>query len=464
MILGHGIIDYIVVLLCVVFAAYLLLTRPQHLLVFLPTMVSIDFFIPFISQLTPGRLVPLVIAGWWFYLGKSPFRQPVGIWLKMALAIMAISTLVAMSMQDSGLRPLIRALNYLNLVILCGFVWQFGRNKLGTLKLFQGFALAGLIHGAHCIYQLIAVRVGLPFRGIIYSAEKAGASLAGSEIGGFRINGFADEPKRLGLVLLAGIIGLLFLAARQHDPTRKHVMQGIAVMLLLLSFLTYSSSYLIALVLWLPVFLLFTQRGRKYTVWLAAIAVVIGIFAATPVANYVTTQEELFESRERELEEGIEATMVYRQELFAEDYLKLNPMTAVSGVGMGRYYEVFNRNYGMAAGMGLYGDLLPLNSQFFELMYDTGLPGLLLVYVGCMVVYWKVRRHGLAGFMLGAIILFQVIQSFFVQSLPMLMLATGGALAFLQYAAPAPVRVRRRTKPVAKPPTARSTDATVLSP
>ncbi len=108
---GFGIIDYIVVIASLVLASYLLTTRPQRLLLFLPTLVTIDFFIPFLSQLTPGRLVPLLIAAWWGFTWRLPMKR----WLLTGVGIVIIATLFGMLMGDSGARPGIRAVSYLNL-------------------------------------------------------------------------------------------------------------------------------------------------------------------------------------------------------------------------------------------------------------------------------------------------------------------------------------------------------------
>lgn len=271
--------------------------------------------------------------------------------------------------------------------------------------------------------------LGLPYRGIVYSEEKAGGGALLGEA--FRINGLADEPKRLGLILLAGAIGLLFMAVREKVVTKRHVLQGIAVMVFLTSFLTYSASYLAALAIWTPVAMLLSSRSWKYGMGLSLVAGGLMLFMGDSVRSYIESQEMLLESREMEMDQGLGAQKVYRQEFFAEEYLRESPLAVITGVGMGRYYEVFSRNYGAVAGIDLRGNLLPLNSQAFELICDTGLTGLVLVYAGSIVVIWRLRKMGKAGYLLAALILFELIQSLFVQSLPLLVIAAGGGAAML---------------------------------
>ena len=422
---GFGIIDYIVVIASLVLASYLLTTRPQRLLLFLPTLVTIDFFIPFLSQLTPGRLVPLLIAAWWGFTWRLPMKR----WLLTGVGIVIIATLFGMLMGDSGARPGIRAVSYLNLLILLGFSWQFATGKTGNRFLFQGFALAGVVHGFYSVYQILANRLGLPYRGIVYSADETGGGMIFGEA--FRVNGLADEPKRLGLILLAGAIALVYLALCERGFMKRYLWHGVAVMIFLISFLTYSASYLVAVVIWVPVAVLLSSQGWKYGIGLSLVAGALMVFMGDTVRLYMENQQLLMERREMEMDQGLDAQKVYRQEFFAGEYLRESPMTVLTGVGMGRYYEVLNLNYGAGAGIDLWGGLLPLNSQPLEVIFDTGLPGFLLGYVGGIVLIWKVRRKGKAGYLLAALIAFELIQSLFVQSLPLLMIAMGGGAAMV---------------------------------
>ncbi|MDF1824401.1 MAG: hypothetical protein P1U68_07150 [Verrucomicrobiales bacterium] len=427
---GFGYIDYVVVALCVLIAAHFLWSDPQRLLLLLPTIVTVDFFIPLISQMTPGRLVPLIIGLWWCISGRFPTQRPVANWLRAGLVITVAATVYALLSKDSGIRPLIRSLNYINLIILCGFAWQFTRSEGGITRIFKGFSFAALIHGGYAIYQVVANRLGLPYRGIVYSAHKEAGSGAMSE-GGFRINGFADEPKRLGLILLAGVLAMLFLAAREKRMLRKQVGWGMAIGLLLVSLMTYSASYLAALVAWAVVVMLFSPRSWKYGVVLVGVAFLLMVFMKGRVDSYLSIQKSLWDSRQAELESGIEGRRVYRQEFYAEDYLKERPLTVASGVGLGRYYQVFRERYGLGVGIGVNGNLIPLNSQVLEILFDMGIAGLFLLYGGGLVVVIKVRNRGSAGYMMALILSFELVQSVFVQSLPLVMLALGAGATLI---------------------------------
>jgi hypothetical protein len=426
---GHGTIDYVVVIACVIISCYLLSKNPRHLLLFLPTFVTIDFFIPFISHLTPGRLIPLVIGSWWIYSRHYPHKAPLNRWLIFGAFCVIAATAYGLLQGNLNLRTPIRALSYVGVLILCGFTWQYARPMTGLTYLLQGFALAGLVHGFYAIFQVTAHTLGLPYRGIVYSASGVGSGAVAG--GSFRINGFADEPKRLGLILLAATISFVYLATREKGISAKLIMHGLAALLLIMSVFTFSTSYLVALLLWVPVMLLLSRRSWNYGMGIALLGGFLMIVMADTVTSYVTTQHELLESREREMDQGLNANKVYRQEFFAEDYLKENPLSTLLGVGMGRYYEVLSRTYGAGAGIGLDGSLLPLNSQAFEIVLDLGLLGLLLVYAGGFVIFWQVRGRGTAGYFLAALISFQLIQSFFIQSLPIIAMALGCAAALL---------------------------------
>ena len=95
MVSGFGMIDYVVVLLTLGLTAYFLATRPERLLLFLPAFLTIDFFIPLGSQLTPSRLVPLMIGVWALVNYETIRKGRYSSWIAAAFAIILISFLYA---------------------------------------------------------------------------------------------------------------------------------------------------------------------------------------------------------------------------------------------------------------------------------------------------------------------------------------------------------------------------------
>jgi hypothetical protein len=428
------------VILCLIITAHILITDPKRLLYFLPTFLTIDFFIPLVSQLTPGRLVPVMIGCWWLVSNGLPRGKPLASFLLISLVTILATVLYGYFEGELKGRAIIRSLNYFNLVILCGFTWKHARTRTGIKMLLQGFAIAGLIHGFHSIYQIFAHKFGLPYRSIVYSEYQSELRIKMLSRG-FRINGFADEPKRLGFVLLVGSVALTYLSQAVREVPRRYTMRILTAILFLLSIYTFSTSYLIALAIWLPIMLLLSKRSWKFFTGALIASCLLFAIKADLILNYVEIQKQFLESRTAEVQEGLEAQNVYRQEFYAKDYLERHPLKILSGVGMGQYYIVFREFYGPVAGIGAGGFLLPLNSQIFEVIFDTGLAGFLLVYLGGIIVIWKLRKIGPDGAVMSVISAFIMIQSFFVQSLSFHALAIGAGAAMIWAVTRAPSRM-----------------------
>lgn len=426
---GHGPIDYLVVLLSILISFQCLRKKPERLLLFLPTFLTIDFFIPILSQLTPGRLVPLCIGFWLISMRKGEFRVPYKNWATSYSILIIISTFLALLFDDSGLRPIIRSLSYINLLILFIFASYYGKSRQGLFFFFHGLSYAGLLHGGYALYQIVANQVGLPYRGIVrgVGAVSSGAISRGL----FRINGLADEPKRLGLVLIASVISMLVISAYQRKKYQKTWRIFLAIAVLLISLYTFSSSYLIALALWVPLCLLLSSKSYKYGAGLFAILLMLFLLTPESGKSFINNQFELLDSRQTEIVQGLDSDRIYRQELYAEDYIKTKPETILTGVGMGRYNYVLSKEYGDNAGLSASGVLNPLNSEVLQILFDLGIAGIFLLYQKSFSLLLKIRNYGLPGFCIAAILLFEIIQSFFVQTLPIMILTTGIAAAFL---------------------------------
>lgn len=427
MLTGHGPIDYVVVLASVLLTIRLLRQNPKNLLFYLPTFLTIDFFLPFFSDLTPGRLLPLIIGSWFLMTGKWRLDASRMNWVNACLMVILFSTIFSILQDDAGIRPIVRALSYVNLFVLFIFSCRYVKDEKGIDAFVSGLAVSGVVHGGYSIYQVVAHYVGLPYRGIVRSESVVGSAVLNS--GAFRINGLSDEPKRLGLILIAGSIALIYLRAKERDIVRKNCMTVAAVSIFALSLSTYSSSYLASLALWFPSAILLSKKSYGYTVGLLIFFLIAMLLLPANLRFYMTTQYDLLAARQIEVEKALDAQKVYRQEFYAQDFLETRPETILTGVGVGRYNHVLAKTYGVGnAGLSINGRLIPLNSEAMQITFDFGLAGLTLIYCQMLLLIQRVRSKNLAGFLFAAILLFLVVQSFFVQSLPLMML-TGGAVA-----------------------------------
>ena len=430
MVSGFGVIDYVVVLLTLALTAYFLATKPERLLLFLPAFLTIDFFIPLGSQLTPSRLVPLMIGVWALVNYGAIRRGPHSSWIAAAFIIILVSFLYAIISGDAGVRPALRALNYINLVLVFLFVLSTAKDQRTLAWAVWGLAIAGMLHGGYAAYQIVAYQTGLPFRGIVYNEFGAGAAV--ELAGAFRVNGLADEPKRLGYILFTAAIAAAWLLTIPLSPRQRQILQATAIGSLGVSLLTYSTSYYFVVAIWIALYFLVAVWARKMV--LVAALLVVGVVVVSPSA--LTTISDRFsqiaEERSDEVSQGLDARFVYRQEFYAEELLKDNPILAFTGVGLGRYNRVIQQEYGAGAGYGTGGSIMPLNSQVLEVVLDFGLPGLLLIYGAVVALIWRLGWRGHRRVLVGGIVSFLAIQSVLVGNLPYLAFSMGMAAAFLE--------------------------------
>jgi hypothetical protein len=427
---GFGMIDYFVVLLSFALTAYFMVTKPERLLLLLPTFLTIDFFIPFGSQLTPGRLVPLMI-GVWVLVNYGALRtRKYSPWIGAAFFIIFASFFYALISGDAGLRSVLRALSYVNLVFIFLFVYHTAEDKRTFALAVWGLAIAGMLHGGYAVYQFIAHKIGLPFRGIVYN--EFGSGVVGELAGAFRINGLADEPKRLGYILFAAALAAAWLLTLRKTTLRqRRILNVTAWGCLGVSLLTYSTSYYIVLPIWMALYFLISAWVRKF----AVISAFLAAGALLVVPSALTTASDRFAdivlSRSDEVAQGLDARFVYRQEFYAQALLKDNPVAVLTGVGLGRYNKVLEEEYGAGAGFDLEGFVKPLNSQVLEVVLDLGLPGLLLLYGAAAALIWRLGRRGRQRLLVGGIVSFLAIQSVLIGNLPYLVFSMGMAAAFL---------------------------------
>lgn len=423
---GHGTIDYLVVALSVVLTAWLLTRKPVLLLFWLPLLLTVDFFIPFLTQITPSRVVPLMIGAWLMLRGLFPPRKQHFLIFLVTFVGVGGSFIYSYFWHDLGTRSIFRSLHYFSLLFVFLFTAKFSAGRKGMVYSLMGLFFAALVHAAHAIYQQAAHILSLPYRGIIYSDSGGTVPvLAGPFL---RVNGFADEPKRLGYVLITGaLVGLLYMIRKRHfsgyleRPARffklgnNFIMSGYIMTMLFGCFMTFSGSFFFAAAITISVLILILSV-RVISAILIALPVlgVIAVVMSGFTTNYIITLQELFEERMAEIDAGLESDNVYRQEFYAQALVAEDPTSLVFGLGIGRYNQVFSEEFGVGAGYDEYGALKPLNSQFYEVGFDLGMIGLLLLYLGCSLLFVRTRGRHWHRFVLSTLLLFLAIQSLFI--------------------------------------------------
>ncbi len=423
---GYTIFDPIFVVSGSLLALWLLVREPRRLMLFLPAALSIYSFIPVVSLLTLAEIVPILVLIVMPFRGGLEIPQRFKPGVIILVTLMALQVAVALGAGDTDPKlVLTRCLYYVGMLALFLFSLQACREEEAYQLLVRGAAIAASIHAAYGLYQLAAVPLGLPVRGILRGVDQVQLASEGFL---FRINGLASEPKRLGYVLAIGALALLELAAQSEDRAGRWLRRsGLGVMAI--SLLTLSGSYLLALALSAgAVTLLFPRFLKLMTVFVLLVAGATLVFPGV-AARVGDVLEAGLDRRLEEVDRRLSGARVYRQEFYAEEYLTRHPERVLLGVGIGRSNAAFLAEFGNGAGYdGTFR--LPLNSQALQIVLDLGGPALLIVYwlLGGLVL----RARRLRDLFLLLVLLLLGAQSLSILVLPFLVVFMGAAAARLE--------------------------------
>jgi hypothetical protein len=423
MLIGYSLVDPIVVIGFTVYCLWLLLQSPVRLFSFLPAALSLYFFIPSLTLITLWQTVPalLFLRG---LLGrglKFPPRMKLG--LQLLLAVLAVSFLWPVLAQGDLVRASIRLFYYLTVFALFSYSYELGAHPRALPLLVKGLVITGLIYGFYGAYQLVAVQVGLPVRGIVYGASPV--SLLPVQGAFARINSFANEPKRLGYVLFLASLASFYWAGIARG---KKQFIAVGAFAFVVSLFTFSASYYGAILVFLVVgAFLYPKYASSVVLFLAVLG---GFLALFNLDALVETVRQIVDARFAEFELGVDGRFVYRQEFFAFDFLGKDPFSSLFGVGLGQYFRVLSERYGSGVGIGDDGrTLLPLNSVVFELIFDLGLAVAAIIYAFLARLVLRLRNAG--EDLLALSLLFLVVQSLWIQTSLFIAVFAGLGLARL---------------------------------
>lgn len=431
MVFGYTPLDPLVVLLGTVITIWYLSRNAVKLLGFMPTALSLWFFVPLVTNLTLWQVVPLLLAG--RLLIKGIFLPRFAWLVVMALVFCFISSTVYAFISGTDVtRALIRVIYYTGVLATLFFTYEMGRRPEAYEILLKGFVVVGLVYAAYGAYQFLAFYTGLPVRGIVYSATSGG--VMAFEAGLLRINSFANEPKRLGYVLFISALACIFLA-RMRPARRARQLRLAAIGVFGVSLLTFAGSYYFTIAIFIGcVFFLYPSRVSGYI--FCALALVGGILLMIPDLGVLEVIQHGYERRAAEVEIGLDGNVVYRQEFYAWDYLANNPLSFLTGTGVGQYFSVLNKTYGQGVGYNELGGLMPLNSNFLEMVFDFGVIAATLFYVSLVVLIFKLRRAGEMFFCVS--LLFLLVQSLTILNLLFIVFLSGAAMGRLSLKQPTP--------------------------
>ncbi|MDP2738101.1 MAG: hypothetical protein Q8O82_05145 [Pseudorhodobacter sp.] len=418
MLYGYSFLDPLVVISGSLLAIRLIATNPIRLVGFLPAALSLYFFIPTVTLLTLWQIVPMMLIARAFLQGRIAFPAS----LKPIFALFAFALLISAGYGyfagNDANRSLLRLVYYLGIMGLMAFGYEMGRRPESYDALVRGFAVIASVYAVYGVYQIIALHFGLPFRGIVYGKDGVGFPV----IQGLpRINALANEPKRLGFVLFVGALAFFELAGSGSAHRRKQrIFYG--VMTLLVSVLTLSTSYFVAVaMLAVGALVLYPDRAVRILPLIVLVLVVaLPIGAQFGLLDIVV---QIAESRTSEFTLGTDASIVYRQEFFGQEYIVEHPWRFFGGVGLGQYFSVLFSEFGPGVGYTEAGGLAPFNSVFLEIIYDLGGVLAIMFYALMGTLVLKLKRTGMD--FLALTLLFLMLQSISIQTLQFMALVGG---------------------------------------
>jgi len=399
---GHGIVDYVVVFAFLLYAIYAAFTKTERILNILPAAVSFFFFIEIGPRLTADKLIPFVFLsavllryGWaYFKVQNTPLNR----WGLIYIFVLLYASLIGVyfmqqfqfliSSPHLNTRLVIQLISYFNIFLIFLIVRRECLHLGNTNRLLKAFVWTTTILVVYGFYQYFANQFGLPFRGIVYSEGVVNtASVKTIDNMMFRVNSFANEPKRLTYFMVLGILILLKFKTYFFSKIGRLLTWLLVVAHFIILWWTYSTSiYIVILVflLGLAFYALFISFNKKLLGTLLFISL-IGSLA------YFYQKQKLDVLYEVRVDQQLERDDV-REEVRGWEYMKKYPSFFVLGVGPGMYNFALAIEYpDGVSGLSFSGRYLkPINSALMIYMYDFGLLGtLVLIFPLILIVYFK---------------------------------------------------------------------------
>jgi len=410
---AYSIVDYIVIGIFASLAVYFVFSNKIKKLVYLAPFALgfTTFFVNFATKWSPPKIVGTIFIvglllrslqqsksrGMWHKFYHNPF----GIYIVGFVFTMIFTTIFNYTevnsfafqsigfWQSTGGRCFIQLFSYITSIAFFYIAYLF-IDDFDTLEtLVKCCIVVATILAIYGIYQYIAMKTGLPFRGIVYTSEKARAGLM-SGLGGARINSLSWEPKALGnfMITVVSCIAIFFMR-KQKLFKIKNIEISMIVVFSAVVILTWSTSVFYGAILTLPALIFYGAKKNKYFIVSLFALGLLCIIAVGPLveklmnkssekqaasagAGQSMTWEEIYEERvsARVTEE--------RAETFFLEYAKQHPIKVAIGLGPGNY-NFYVGDYLPGRGMfsGGYFDLM--TSMPLILVADGGILAILLL-------------------------------------------------------------------------------------
>jgi|GEM_PF-2782752 len=389
--IGHGIFDYLVVFGLILYGIYAGITKPSRILYIFPACLSFFFFIEVGPRLTADKLVPfLFILSVIFSKGIGYFKINNSVarhWSFKITLLISISFLIGLIYQNFystvlstpflKTRLYIQVIGYFNIVLILLIAKIECSKPGGKRKLLVSFVVTTTILCLYGGYQYFAHLNGWAYRGIVYSDAKTGlGSFSDAENIIFRVNSFANEPKRLTYFLVIGILILFNYRDRFIKKIGILLFYGILALHLVILWLTYSTSIYISLAIFLGIISIYAtlvSANKRLTTRLIGVSIVLGVGFYYQEA-YVSSLYEIRVKKQFDTEE-------IRAEVRGQEFIANQPLKFIVGIGPGNYNFALAYYYPYGAGISVEGFLIPFNSAMMTYVYDFGIIGFYLLMI-----------------------------------------------------------------------------------
>jgi hypothetical protein len=399
--IGYGALDYLVMAFFVIGSYWIGFTRPRQIMWLLPSAMTFYFFVRVVTILTPIKVVPfffllgVLMRGDRGYLvhKNTYWHKWFGVWFLISMLIGLIYTPILATHPIAPVmrtRLVVQFINNVNLILLFLIVRKECSFPGGFQRFLKAWIYTTIVLCIYGVYQWLAAQFGLPFRGIIYHEGRSNAAVDFINFI-FRINSFANEPKRLSYILMVSVA--ILVAYRQYWQTlfrRKWIYFLTIGLHLLCTFWTYATSIFLSIGVFLGIMVLWGLRKRSYRVYWKATVYGTLLFAGLMYFNADLRErlELVYEIRVSGQLRDVGTEVNPRQEIFAIDYFKMHPWQTILGIGPGNYNFALYNEFGHDRGLG--GPIIsplntapwimPLNSGHLNLIFDFGIIGWLIIW------------------------------------------------------------------------------------
>ena len=194
-ILGHGILDYVVVIGLTLYAVYAGLTKPHRILYIMPATLTFFFFIQSFISITPLKIVPFAFIGAALVSQKPRYFQisRINKWSKAVLIVIIISIVVGWVIKEDiaviakytpEKRLIVQLFSYVGFLLIYWILRKECHNQERFKLFLDAFIWTTTILCIYGLYQVVANQFGLPFRGIVRTENTVNiAQLKGAILG-----------------------------------------------------------------------------------------------------------------------------------------------------------------------------------------------------------------------------------------------------------------------------------------